>query len=41
VPLGSHSIVILHGGDVIREAFSKPEVLGRPPDGTMKLMTPN
>ncbi|XP_055940830.1 cytochrome P450 18a1-like [Argiope bruennichi] len=40
VRLGSQDIVILHGGDAIKEGFNKPELLGRPPNCALEKFSP-
>ncbi|KAF8786756.1 Cytochrome P450 18a1 like protein [Argiope bruennichi] len=40
IRLGSQNVVVLHGGDAIREALSKPEFMGRPPFGTLQFTNP-
>ncbi|GFT37915.1 cytochrome P450 2J2 [Nephila pilipes] len=40
VRLGSQTIVILHGADIIKEAFAKPEFLGRPPNADLEFVNP-
>ncbi|GBN12798.1 Cytochrome P450 18a1 [Araneus ventricosus] len=40
VKLGSQNIVVLHGTEVIREAFNKLEFLGRPPFSSLELLNP-
>lgn len=37
VKMGSETVVILHGVEVIQEALTKPEFLGRPPNGPLKI----
>ncbi|GFQ75789.1 cytochrome P450 2K4, partial [Trichonephila clavata] len=39
--LGSQNIVILHGADTIKEAFAKPELLGRPPNADLEIVNPS
>ncbi|CAL1296855.1 unnamed protein product [Larinioides sclopetarius] len=41
IRLGSQDIVVLHGGDVIKEALNKPELLGRPPNSAMEKVSPS
>ncbi|GFX09853.1 hypothetical protein TNCV_2688951 [Trichonephila clavipes] len=38
LPLGSQNFVILHGADAIKEAFAKPELLGRPPNADLEIV---
>ncbi|CAL1272925.1 unnamed protein product, partial [Larinioides sclopetarius] len=40
VKLGSQNIVVLHGTEVIKEAFNKPEFLGRPPLSSLEALNP-
>ncbi|GBM52619.1 Cytochrome P450 2J2 [Araneus ventricosus] len=41
IRLGSQDIVVLHGGDAIKEALNKPELLGRPPNSAMEKVSPS
>ncbi|GFU51079.1 cytochrome P450 2J2 [Trichonephila clavipes] len=41
VRLGSQNIVILHGAEIIREALTKPELLGRHPENPLKYFNPS
>ncbi|GBN80076.1 Cytochrome P450 18a1, partial [Araneus ventricosus] len=38
--LGSQNIVVLHGAEVIKEAYNKTEFLGRPPDSALAMVNP-
>ncbi|XP_055940829.1 cytochrome P450 2J2-like [Argiope bruennichi] len=38
--LGSQNIVVLHGAEVIKEAYNKTEFLGRPPDSALAILNP-
>ncbi|GBN44347.1 Vitamin D(3) 25-hydroxylase [Araneus ventricosus] len=40
IRLGFQNVVVLHGGDAIREGLFKPELLGRPPYGTLQFINP-
>ncbi|CAL1272923.1 unnamed protein product, partial [Larinioides sclopetarius] len=40
IRLGFQNVVVLHGGDAIREGLLKPEFLGRPPYGTLQFINP-
>ncbi|GBO01004.1 hypothetical protein AVEN_156456-1, partial [Araneus ventricosus] len=40
IRLGFQNVVVLHGGDAIREGLFKPEFLGRPPYGTLQFINP-
>ncbi|KAG8172695.1 hypothetical protein JTE90_001525 [Oedothorax gibbosus] len=39
--MGSQTVVVLHGVEAIKEALSRPEFLGRPPIGPLKLFNEN
>ncbi|KAG8159492.1 hypothetical protein JTE90_000195, partial [Oedothorax gibbosus] len=39
--VGSQTTLLLHGVEVIKEALSRPEFLGRPPKGHRELITKN
>ncbi|GFQ73967.1 cytochrome P450 2J2 [Trichonephila clavata] len=41
VRLGSQKVVILHGAEIIREALTKPELLGRHPENPLKYLNPS
>ncbi|CAL1272928.1 unnamed protein product [Larinioides sclopetarius] len=38
--LGTQNIVVLHGAEVIKEAYNKTEFLGRPPDSALAMLNP-
>lgn len=40
IRLGFQNVVVLHGGEAIRESLLKSEFLGRPPYGTLQFINP-